>query len=119
MVLGGIEHEFSFDWILMDVTPMIEEVSFIPNAVIGESTLPDFTPAAKDFAESVRISAFDELDCVFDSDVSGRGQQKMNVLRHQNESVQFVSAFAAVAVKSFQEETGIILDHEKSPSLPS
>jgi len=36
----------------------------------------------------------------------------MNVLRHNNEGMDLISAFAAVAVESLQEEAHMILDDE-------
>ena len=42
----------------------------------------------------------------------------MNVLRHQDERVQSVAVFAAVAIKGFQEEAHVVFDHEQSSTLP-
>jgi len=43
----------------------MDEVSVVTNSVIGESSLPDFSFAADDRAEGVRVSTLDELDGVF------------------------------------------------------
>jgi hypothetical protein len=43
----------------------------------------------------------------------------MDVFGHENEGVNLKSAFAAISVKSFQEEADIVFDNEKSSALPS
>ena len=103
----------------MDVIAVVQEVLCITNAVIGESSLPDFFCAADDRPKGVGVSAFDELNGVFDGDVVGGCQQQMNVLGHDDEGVELESAFAAVAVDCFQKKAGVILDHEESSTLPS
>ena len=47
----------------------------IANSVIRESALPDFALATEDGSESVRVSAFDELEGVFESYVVHRSEQ--------------------------------------------
>lgn len=42
----------------------------------------------------------------------------MDMLRHDDESIKVKSAFAAVSIDRFEEDSDVILDHEKAPSLP-
>jgi hypothetical protein len=49
-VLMRIVHKSAFDGISMNVILMTNEILGVANPVIGESTLPDFTSAAEDFA---------------------------------------------------------------------
>ena len=84
----------------MNIVLMVREVLSIANSVIGEPALPDFSLAAKDFAQRMGVSAFEELDRMLECYVRGRSQQKMNVLGHDDERVQLISTFAVVSVKS-------------------
>lgn len=72
----------------------------IANPVVGESALPDFAFAAKDFTQRVRVCALDELNGVFDRHVVCGSEQKMNVLGHNDERMKFISCFASIAVES-------------------
>jgi hypothetical protein len=58
----------------MDVGAVSVKILAIANSMIRESTLPDFSFSPKDRAEGVRVSAFDQLDRVFESDRHGRSQ---------------------------------------------
>ena len=49
----------------MNVVPVMQEILVIPNTVIGESALPDFSLATEDRSQRVRVSTLDELDGVF------------------------------------------------------
>jgi len=42
----------------------------------------------------------------------------MDMFRHQDERVNLKSRLAAVAVQSVQENPGMVLDDEKSSTLP-
>jgi hypothetical protein len=86
--------------------------------VIGEPALPTFALAAEDFSESVRVSAFDELDGVFDSDVVRWRKKQMDVFGHEDERMNLKPAFAAVAIDSLQEKTNVVLDHKQPAALP-
>jgi hypothetical protein len=43
----------------------------------------------------------------------------MDGFGHENEGLNLKSAFAAISVRSFQEEADIVFDNEKSSALPS
>ena len=55
----------------MNVVFVMNEVFRIANSVVGESSLPDFFRTANHGSEGMRVSALDELDGVFESDVVG------------------------------------------------
>ena len=101
----------------MDVISMMHEINVATNSMIGESSLPDLLIAANDRPEFVGVVAFDQLDCAFDGYVVRRSQGQMSKLRHDDEGVQGVSAFAAIAIKSFQEETDIDFDREQLAAM--
>jgi hypothetical protein len=44
--------------------------------------------------------------------------QEMNMFGHEDEGVDLKSPFAAISVKSFQEEADVVLDNEESSALP-
>lgn len=102
----------------MDVIPVTLVILCITNPMVGESALPDFTLATKDFAECVRVATLDELNGVFESDVAGWSEQKMNVLGHEDEGMYLKAAFPSVAIECLQEQAYVILDYEQSATLP-
>jgi hypothetical protein len=97
----------------MNVISMMHVIDFIPNPVIRESALPNFLPSTDDAAEFMGVCAFDQLDRALDGYVDRRSQEKMNVLRHDNEGVQAVTAFATIPVKRFQEDVHIDFDEKQ------
>lgn len=94
------------------------EVLIATDSMIGKSALPDFSFATEDRAEDVRISTLDELNRMLDRDVDCGSEQEMHVLRHQDEGVQLISAFAAVSIDGLQEQACIVFDNEESSSVP-
>ena len=103
----------------MDVISMMDKINVVANPVIGESALPDLLIASDQASEFVGVRAFDQLDCAFDGYVDGGSQQQMHVFGHDNEGVQSVSSFAAIAVDSFQEEADIDFDGEQLSAMES
>jgi hypothetical protein len=97
---------------------VIHEILIIANSVIGKSSLPDFSFAAEDRTEGVRVSALDELDCMFERHVVGGSQQEVDMFRHNDESVQLITAFATISVESLQEEAHVVFDNEEPSTLP-
>ena len=87
--------------------------------MIGKPALPDFLIAADDRPKLVRVRAFYRLDRAFNRNVAGGRQKKMHMLRHHNEGVQLISAFAAIAIKGFQKETHIDFDNEQFSRVES
>jgi hypothetical protein len=55
---------------------------------------------------------------MFEGYVLGRGKQQMDVLRHEDEGVELVTAFAPVSEKSRQKDPHIVLDDKKPSPLP-
>ena len=102
----------------MNVISMMDEINFVANSMVGESSLPNFLTATDDGSEFMRVSTFDQLDCAFNRHVVRRSQKQMNVFRHDDEGVQVVAAFAAVPIKCFQEEPNVQFDHEQFPEMP-
>jgi hypothetical protein len=83
----------------VNVISMVDVVSVIANSVIGESSLPDFSFAAEDGSEGMRVSAFDQLNRMLKSYVLGRSQQKVDVFGHDDEGMKLITALAAISVK--------------------
>ena len=103
----------------MDVVLMMHEIHFVADPVVGESPLPDFALPTDDSTEFMRIGAFNQLNSPFNGHIHGRRQQKMHMLGHQNQCMQFVASFAAMAIKSFQKHPDVRFDHEESAAVPS
>ena len=62
----------SLDRILVNVVLMADEILVIANSVILEAALPDFALPTEDGSEGMGVSAFDELNGVFERYVVGR-----------------------------------------------
>src|SRR5437879_3241950 len=80
--------------------------------------IPNFSFSANDATEFMRVSNFDQLDCVLEGYVSGRRQQEMNVLGHEDEGMQFIVPLAAILVKCFQERANVGFHNEQPATLP-
>jgi len=87
----------------MNIGFMVVEIPLVANSMIGKPALPDFLTAAENGAKSVRISSFDELYCVFERNLIGRGQQEMNMFRHHDKSVKLEAALASIAINRLQK----------------
>jgi len=88
--------------IVVDVIDMRQIILSVAHAAVGEAPLPD----GKLRSHAMGKSTFDELDGSFDGDVLRRKQQ-VNVVRHHNERMKFVMAFAAIVLQRFKEELRI------------
>jgi hypothetical protein len=42
----------------------------------------------------------------------------MNMLRHENERMQLITAATAISINSFQEKSNVGFHNEESPPLP-
>ena len=102
----------------MNVLAMAGEIFPVTNSMVRESTLPDFSPSANHRSESVRKPAFDELNRALNRHVRRRSKEKMNMLGHDDKSVQFKLAFAPIAVKGLQKEPRVRFDYKEPSPLP-
>ncbi len=57
--------ESPFHTILMDVVSMVHIVLSVPNSMIGETALPDFTLSSDQAPEGMRVTALDQLNGMF------------------------------------------------------
>jgi hypothetical protein len=55
------------------------------------------------------IAAFDELDTLRKSLIAGRREEKMNMIRHDGETVQLILALLAISEECFQKELSVRL----------
>jgi len=102
----------------MDVDAVSSEVIGVANAMVRETSLPNFATADL-LAHRVRISALDELQGAFDGDVESRRDEKVNVIGHDDEFVKQESLMAAVVVTRLEEKPGISFNDEESAALES
>jgi hypothetical protein len=93
--------EAGADRVVVDVVAVSEEVISVTHAAVGETALPGGELRGQAAGET----AFDELDRAFEGDAGG-GEEKVNVVGHDDEGVEFVVAFAAVVLEGFEEEFG-------------
>lgn len=72
--------ESALDWVSVNVVLMVPEVLVIPDPVIRETALPDFSTSSDYAPKRMRVSAFYELDSMFEGDIFCRSKQEMNML---------------------------------------
>jgi len=82
----------------MNVISVMLKILFVANSMVREAALPDFSLAAKNFAQGVRVSAFDELNGMLQCDVGSGSNEQMNVFRHDDEGMQLKTPLAAIAI---------------------
>ena len=81
----------------MDIQPMPGKILRVTNTMIRKSLLPNFAPA--DFhADRVRVAAFDQLHGAFERHMRGGREKQMNVIGHQDESMQREFSLAPVTI---------------------
>jgi len=103
----------------MNVISMMHEVNVVTDSVICESSLPDFLIAPDQGSEFMRVRALDQLNSAFNRHVPSRGKKQMDMLWHQDESVQTVTAFSTMPVKRFQKDPHIDFNDEQFAAVVS
>lgn len=96
----------------MDVRAANFEIVGITNEVIGEASLPDRTLEI----QTVRKAAFDQVHD-FGNCVVVRREEKVHVVRHDDEGMEFVMAFGAVVLQGFEEELSVAGDLEEAVTI--
>ncbi|HZQ94720.1 MAG TPA: hypothetical protein VFA67_06895 [Candidatus Sulfotelmatobacter sp.] len=84
-VVCGINNQPALDWVPMDIALMVDEVLIIPNAMICKAPLPNFPLATEYRTEGMRVSAFNQLDSMFERHVAAWREEKMDMFRHEYE----------------------------------
>ena len=102
----------------MNVVQVMQEILFITNPMVGESALPDLSFSPKNCSEGMRVTAFDNLRRMLKRCVLGRSQKQVHVLGHENEAVQFITAFPPVSVEGSETQPNERLNYEQSATLP-
>src|ERR1700679_3889386 len=100
-IVLGLLAEAAADWVVVDVTAVGEEVVAVAHASVGKASLPDWELRG----HAAREASFDELDGTLEGDVLWR-EEEMDVVRHDDEGVEFVVAFVAVVLEGFEQEFG-------------
>jgi hypothetical protein len=98
---------------------MVDEVLIISNPMVCKSSLPDFPLAPEYRTESMRVSAFNELNGVLNGYIVRGCEQKMNVFWHEYKGVNLETTFTPVPIHSYKKGPRIIFDDEESAALPS
>lgn len=93
----------------MDVVAMNFEVFWVADAVVGVAALPDGELGGYAVGEA----AFDQAHGAFERDRL-RGQEKMDVVGHDDVGVEEEVAVAAIVLEAFEEEVGVDGDLEEA-----
>ena len=99
---------------MVNVVAVCEEVFAVLRAPVCEAFLPD----RKLGSEAPGEAAFDELHRPFKSNTCW-GEEKMDVVWHDDESMEFVVAFMAIVLESFEEELTVGFNLEEPSSVMS
>ena len=118
-MLAGIGNNVPLHGIPVNIVSMMDEIQLAANPMIGEASLPDFLIAADDRSKIMGVCTFDQLDRTFDGNVQCWRQKKMNVLRHDDERVQFVAPFATIAIDRLQQEPDVRFDCKQFAAVES
>jgi hypothetical protein len=87
-------------------------VFFVADTVVGEASLPD----GELRSEAMGEAAFDHAYGPFERDDLWR-KDEVDVIGHDDEGVEFVMAFVAVALEGFEEEFGVGRDLEETAAV--
>jgi hypothetical protein len=87
----------------MNIISMMSEVLSVANPMIGKSALPDLGLATDQRAQRVRVCALDQLNGTLDGYVMSGSKQEMDMIGHEYEGVQRVTAFSTIVVKGLEE----------------
>jgi hypothetical protein len=96
-------YQFSSRRILVNIHPVLFVVSQAADAVVIKPCLPEGKFVAELFPNAMRTTAFDKLQCAFQSDVRRGRQQEMKVIGHQNKFVQQKVSVSPVAEQTVGE----------------
>jgi hypothetical protein len=83
---------------------MTFEVRLVPNAMIGEASLPDLFVCAEPVPHLVGIASFDELHRSLQGD-SRWCEEEVEVIRHHNEGMQQILGLSAIVIQDQQEQS--------------
>jgi len=95
----------------VDVGAADFELFGVADAVVGKASLPDGEPGG----EAVGEASLDESDGAFEGFL--RGEEEVDVVRHDDEGVEFVVAFRSVVLEGFDEEFGVALDLKEAAAV--
>ena len=97
---------------VIELSPIILSVA---NSVLVEAGLPDFS--GKLSANLMRKSALDALCATLNGLVRGRGEQNVQMFRHNGEAMQPIASLIPIVEERFDQQLGIRGSDEQSASL--
>ena len=104
-----LENETAFDRVAVDVAAESLEIGGVPDAVIGESPLPDRAPRL------AGEPSLDHLHAAFERGVARRREDDVEVVRHEDKFVEQIVTFSFVGVKDVEEEARHVVHLEDGP----
>ncbi len=98
----------------MDVFPEFKILIPVADAAVVITGCPNLARETEFFLGAKGKAAFDELHTLFQG--LGRGEKKMEMIRHEHEFVQFIFSLIAIVKKDIEEETShsVGLEHRLS-----
>jgi hypothetical protein len=94
---------FFFTGLLCQITDVLLVIGGASDAMVAETSLPYWTLVKELFAKRVRGAAFDELNRMLQSDGFGRGEQRVKMIGHQDETVEAITPLVSVAEQGFDK----------------
>lgn len=99
--------------ILVDVVAVMVVARRILHAQLFEAVFPDRQFGLK--AEGK--TSLDELHSLLDGDVRRGGEEEMEVVRHEHESMDLISTLRSIFVQQIQKELGVGFDLKKPAAI--
>jgi len=96
----------------VDIRTTNSEVFSVPDAMVCETSLPD----GKLGGQTVGEASLDEPDGAFEGD-GLRREQKVDVVGHDDEGMEFIVTFGSVVLEGRDEEFGVRWDLEEAASV--
>jgi len=84
----------------MQIVHVVAIGAGIFDPLLGKPALPHLELRS----ETKRKSSLNELHRFFNRDIRRRGDDEMDMIRHKNESMEFISAFCAVFPQKIEEQ---------------
>ena len=99
-----------------DVFELSLEILSVPNPMLVESGLPDFSGKLR--SHFMRKSTLDALRATLDGLIRGRGQKDVQMFRHNGEAMQVIASLIPIVEERFDQQLGIRgSDEQRAPLI--
>src|SRR5262249_24614816 len=105
-------NQSSLDRILPHVIAMAQVIVSVVNAMVVETLPPDQEPVPQFFLGPERETAFDVLQSLLEGNIGCWGQDKVKMIRHDDELMELETRLLAIFLHDVDQQTGHIVSME-------